>query len=191
MNAKSHSLPLQTGSSSVHMMTPGVISTGCPPLPPSLPRKGPDISSTQHTCTHKHSHLLSYHCNAKTPYICTDCVALSRSRGINTFGLQQERRKGRREGGSPISPVMPHPDPPTPLSHTLLPTPLTAMYGRQPISFVFAMESMSCPVSPKSHSFMAPPRFITTFEGLMSKGRGEGREGSGGMDTHTSTRHFQ
>ena len=64
-------------------------------------------------------------------------------------------------------PTQPHPQPP-----------LTAMYGRQPISFVFAMESISCPVSPKSHNLMDPPRFITTLDGLMSM-RGKGRRGEG------------
>lgn len=45
---------------------------------------------------------------------------------------------------------------------------LTAMYGLQPASLVLAMESTSCPLMPKSHSFMLPFLSRRMFDGFMS-----------------------
>ena len=157
-----------------------------------------------HTDTHTQGHLHTYHCYSKAPHVCTNCVALSWSCGIDALGLQQGGREGGRcslsppaSGTTPCAPpTHSHTLCPTSLMATPMPRPLTAMYGRQPISFVFAMESMSCPVKPKSQSLMAPLRFITTLDGLMSAGRGgkgkgwkewggEGQQGLLHMHTHT------
>jgi hypothetical protein len=43
------------------------------------------------------------------------------------------------------------------------------MYDRVPIN-VFAIESINCPLTPKSHSFISPDEFIRIFEGLTSVG---------------------
>ena len=44
----------------------------------------------------------------------------------------------------------------------------TAIYGRQPASLVFAIESTSCPLIPKSHSFMLPDLSNKIFDGFTS-----------------------
>jgi len=44
----------------------------------------------------------------------------------------------------------------------------TAMYGRQPASLVFAMESTSWPLMPKSHNLMLPVLSSNILDGFTS-----------------------
>ena len=47
--------------------------------------------------------------------------------------------------------------------------PLTAMYGLQPAVRVFASESTSWPLIPKSQSLISPLSLTSMFDGLTSK----------------------
>ena len=165
-----------------------------------------------HMHTHRHTHTrplahlpLLFQSSTRLHELCSPQLVLW-DRCARAAAGREGGREGWREGCSlspPASGTTPCAPPthshtlcPTSLMATPMPRPLTAMYGRQPISFVFAMESMSCPVSPKSQSLMAPLRFITTLDGLMSAGRGgkgkgwkewggEGQQGLLHMHTHT------